>query len=46
MKVTRQSLYFCRAVDSKGNTIGFYLSDSNDKKAAKRLKSFGCFLHL
>lgn len=30
-------MYLNRAVDSKGNTIDFYLSKSHDHKAAKRL---------
>jgi transposase-like protein len=29
-------VYLYRAVDSKGSTIDFYLSESRDKKAAKR----------
>src|SRR6476620_1471117 len=29
-------MYLYRAVDSKGNTIDFYLSKTRDKKAAKR----------
>jgi transposase-like protein len=29
-------MYLYRAVDSKGNTIDFYLSESRDKQAAKR----------
>lgn len=30
-------MYLYRAVDSEGNTIDFYLSESIDKQAAKRL---------
>ena len=29
-------MYLYRAVDSEGNTIDFYLSESRDKQAAKR----------
>ena len=29
-------MYVYRAVDSEGNTIDFYLSESRDKQAAKR----------
>ena len=36
VKVKGQSMYLYRAVDSKGNTIDFYLSESRDKQAAKR----------
>ncbi len=36
MKVKGQWLYLYRAVDSEGNTIDFYLSESRDKQAAKR----------
>ena len=35
IKVKGQWVYLYRAVDSKGNTIGFYLSKSRDHKAAK-----------
>ena len=36
IKVKGQWMYLYRAVDSKGNTIDFYLSETRDKKAAKR----------
>ena len=36
VKVKGQSMYLCRAVDSEGNTIDFYLSKTRDYKAAKR----------
>ncbi|MFD0769228.1 IS6 family transposase, partial [Bacillus sp. CGMCC 1.60114] len=36
IKVKGQWMYLYRAVDSKGNTIDFYLSESRDKQAAKR----------
>ncbi|MGR3779145.1 IS6 family transposase [Bacillus paramycoides] len=36
VKVKGQWLYLYRAVDSEGNTINFYLSESRDKQAAKR----------
>ncbi|MFL0405422.1 IS6 family transposase [Bacillus nitratireducens] len=36
VKVKGQWLYLYRAVDSEGNTIDFYLSESRDKQAAKR----------
>jgi len=36
VKVKNQWVYLYRAVDSKGNTIDFYLSESRDKQAAKR----------
>jgi transposase-like protein len=36
IKVKVQWMYLYRAVDSKGNTIDFYLSKTRDKKAAKR----------
>jgi transposase-like protein len=36
IKVKGQWVYLYRAVDSKGSTIDFYLSESRDKKAAKR----------
>ncbi|MBZ5752933.1 IS6 family transposase [Metabacillus rhizolycopersici] len=36
VKVKGQWMYLYRAVDSKGNTIDFYLSESRDKQAAKR----------
>jgi transposase, IS6 family len=35
VKVKGQWLYLYRGVDSKGNTIDFYLSKTRDKKAAK-----------
>lgn len=35
IKVKGQWMYLYRAVDSKGNTIDFYLSKTRDKKAAK-----------
>lgn len=38
MKVKGQWMYLFRAVDSEGNTIDVYLSESRDKRAAK------CFL--
>lgn len=37
IKVKGQWMYLYRAVDSKGNTIDFYLSKSRDKQAAKHL---------
>ncbi|MGX1373371.1 transposase-like protein [Priestia megaterium] len=36
IKVKGQWMYLYRAVDSEGNTIDFYLSESRDKRAAKR----------
>ncbi|MED3202460.1 IS6 family transposase, partial [Bacillus toyonensis] len=36
IRVKGQWMYLYRAVDSKGNTIDFYLSKSRDKQAAKR----------
>ncbi|MBE7106975.1 IS6 family transposase [Bacillus cereus] len=36
IKVKGQWIYLYRAVDSEGNTIDFYLSETRDKKAAKR----------
>ncbi|PEZ06888.1 IS6 family transposase [Bacillus sp. AFS018417] len=36
IKVKGQWMYLYRAVDSKGNTIEFYLSQTRDHKAAKR----------
>ncbi|WP_367899922.1 IS6 family transposase [Bacillus pseudomycoides] len=36
VKVKGQWMYLYRAVDSEGNTIDFYLSESKDKQAAKR----------
>ncbi|RAS85720.1 IS6 family transposase [Priestia endophytica] len=36
IKVRGQWMYLYRAVDSEGNTIDFYLSESRDKQAAKR----------
>jgi transposase, IS6 family len=36
VKVKGQWMYLYRAVDSEGNTIDFYLSQSRDKQAAKR----------
>ncbi|PEK59580.1 IS6 family transposase [Bacillus pseudomycoides] len=36
VKVKSQWMYLYRAVDSEGNTIDFYLSESRDKQAAKR----------
>jgi IS6 family transposase len=36
IKVKGQWMYVYRAVDSEGNTIDFYLSESRDKEAAKR----------
>ncbi|MEY8351713.1 IS6 family transposase, partial [Bacillus cereus] len=36
VEVKGQWLYLYRAVDSEGNTIDFYLSESRDKQAAKR----------
>ena len=35
VKVKGQWMYLYRAVDSEGNTIDFYLSESRDKTAAK-----------
>ncbi len=37
VKIKGQWMYLYRAVDSEGNTIDFYLSESRDKRAAKRL---------
>ncbi|TCJ78370.1 UNVERIFIED_ORG: transposase-like protein [Bacillus cereus] len=36
IKVKSQRMYLYRAVDSKGNTIDFYLSKARNNKAAKR----------
>ncbi|PFB91714.1 IS6 family transposase, partial [Bacillus cereus] len=36
IKVKGQWMYLYRAVDSKGNTINFFLNKTRDKKAAKR----------
>jgi transposase, IS6 family len=36
IKVKGQWIYLYHAVDSEGNTINFYLSESRDKQAAKR----------
>ena len=36
VKVKGQWIYLYRAVDSEGNTIDFYLSESRNKQAAKR----------
>jgi len=36
VKIKGQWMYVYRAVDSEGNTIDFYLSESRDKRAAKR----------
>uniref|UniRef100_UPI00349EC29A IS6 family transposase n=1 Tax=Bacillus pseudomycoides TaxID=64104 RepID=UPI00349EC29A len=36
VKVKGQWMYLYRAVDSEGNTIDFFLSESRDKQAAKR----------
>jgi transposase-like protein len=36
VKVKCQWMYLYRAVDSEGNTIDFYLSESRDKQAARR----------
>lgn len=36
IKVKGQWMYLYRSVDSDGNTIDFYLSESRDKQAAKR----------
>ncbi|MGE6540782.1 IS6 family transposase [Bacillus luti] len=36
VKVKGQRMYLYRSVDSKGNTIDFYLSKTRDHKAAKR----------
>ncbi len=36
VKVKSQWMYLYRAIDSKGNAIDFYLSESRDKQAAKR----------
>ena len=36
IKIKGQWMYLYRAVDSKGNTIDFYLSKTRDHKAAKR----------
>ncbi|PFV83565.1 IS6 family transposase, partial [Bacillus thuringiensis] len=36
IKVKGQWIYLYRAVDSKGNTIDFYLSETRDTKAVKR----------
>ncbi len=44
IKVKGEWKYLYRAVDSKGNTIDFYLSEKRDKKSAKRFfkKALGC----
>ncbi len=44
IKVKVKWKYLYRAVDSKGNTIDFYLSEKRDKKSAKRFfkKALGC----
>lgn len=49
IKVKGQWMYLYRAVNSKGNTIDFYLSKTRDKKASKRffkkaLRSFQSLL--
>lgn len=36
VKVKGEWMYLYRAVDPEGNTIDFYLSESRDKRAAKR----------
>jgi transposase-like protein len=36
VKVKGEWMYLHRAVDLEGNTIDFYLSESRDKRAAKR----------
>ncbi|WP_018783088.1 IS6 family transposase [Bacillus sp. 95MFCvi2.1] len=36
VKIKSQWMYLYRTVDSEGNTINFYLSESRDKQAAKR----------
>ena len=36
VKVKGQWMYLYRAVDSEGDTIDFYLSESRDKQAVKR----------
>ncbi|EOP46440.1 IS6 family transposase [Bacillus cereus] len=36
VKIKGQWMYLYRAVDSEGNTIDFYLSESRDKQAVKR----------
>ena len=36
VKIKGKDAYLYRAVDSVGNTIDFYVSESRDKKAAKR----------
>ncbi|PEU73991.1 IS6 family transposase [Bacillus cereus] len=36
IKIKREKMYLYRAIDSKGNTIDFYLSRKRDAKAAKR----------
>ncbi|MFK4427063.1 transposase-like protein [Bacillus sp. RC51] len=36
IKVKGQWMYLYRAVDSKGNTIDFFLNKTRDQKAAKR----------
>ncbi len=47
VKVKGQWPYLYRAVDSEGNTIDFYLSESRDKQAAKRFfKKALAFLHV
>ena len=46
IKVKGQWMYLYRAVDSKGNTIDFYLSKTRDQQAAKRFfkKALGLFI--
>ncbi|MGG0391165.1 IS6 family transposase [Priestia megaterium] len=47
VKIKGQWMYLYRAVDSEGNTIDFYLSESRDKRAAKRFfKKALAFLHV
>ncbi len=36
LKIKGENMYLYRAIDSKGNTIDFYLSRTRDAKAAKR----------
>ncbi|MGE7023725.1 IS6 family transposase [Solibacillus cecembensis] len=47
IKVKGQWMYLYRSIDSEGNTIDFYLSESRDKQAAKRFfKKTLAFLHV
>ncbi|MGR5874878.1 DDE-type integrase/transposase/recombinase [Bacillus pacificus] len=46
IKVKGQWMYLYHAVDSKGNTIDFYLSKTRDQKAAKRFFKKLCGLSM